>query len=156
VRIKEATAEHSLARFEREIFIGFYAIRKLLETFKVSSQTRRLSLTLASSPSIGVVDYMNAHRIDELFNLEIADFEQRDLEFVCNQFIHSFVFIPVQHENGSIAGAYIASDKAKREKIYFVELRQILLAFRTVGTDYPAKLLLERNEKTLQWEEHPQ
>jgi len=99
---------------------------------------------------------MNAHRIDELFDLDIKHAEQRDLAFVCNQFIHSYVFIPVQYEDGTLAGAYIASDKARNEKLYFVELTQILIAFRTVGKDYPSVQHMRRNEKTEQWEEMPE
>jgi hypothetical protein len=153
LRIEDRTREHSLARVERELFIGFYSIRKLLETFKISPSTRTMAFSLQWSPCIKVVDYTNAHRIDELFNLELSHSESRDLEFLCNQFMHSYVFILAQQENGRFAGAYVASDKARKEKLYFVELAHILTAFRTVGKDYPRSQHMRRNESTEQWEE---
>jgi hypothetical protein len=151
--IEEHTAERSLVRVERELFVGFYAIRKLLGTFKLSPSTRVMKFPLLWSPCIKIVDYTNAHRIEELFDLEINNTEERDLEFLCNQFIHSYVFPPVEGEEGSLAGVYISSDKAKNDKVYFINITHILSAFRTVGSDYPRVQVLKRNEETHQWEE---
>jgi hypothetical protein len=153
LRLGEANEERALARVERELFLGFYSIRKLLDPFKIAPRTRTMMFMLTWSPCVKEVDYMNAHRIDELFDLDVRHTEQRDLAFLCNQFIHSYVFAPVQHEDGALAGAYVASDRARNEKLYFVELDQILLAFRTVGRDYPASQHMRRNERTNQWEE---
>jgi len=55
--------------------------------------------------------------------------------FVCNQFIHSYIFVPAQNKNGSLSGVYVSSDKAKNDKLYFVGVDQILDAFRLVGKD---------------------
>ena len=155
VRLTGESAERSLVRVERELFVGFYAIRKLLETFTVSLETKSLQFQLQWSPCIKLVDHQNAHRVDELFDLDQVQSEQRDLEFVCNQFIHSFVFVAAQNEDGSLAGFFISSDRSRHQKVYLVELSQVLLAFRTVGRDYPSRLHLRRNEKTHQWEQMP-
>lgn len=153
LHIKEETAKRSLVRVERVLFVGFYGIRKLLETFKLSPSTRALKFSLLWSPCIKTVDYMNAHRIEELFDLEITNTEERSLEFLCNQFIHSYIFSPVQGEDGSLAGVFISSDRIKKDKVFFVDIDHILAAFRTVGSDYPAEQAMVRNEKTPQWDE---
>jgi hypothetical protein len=70
LRLEEATIERSLVRVERELFVGFYSIRKLLDTFKVSQPTRKLKFELEWAPSIGRVDYMNWHRLEELYDFE--------------------------------------------------------------------------------------
>ena len=137
LRFDEKTEERALVRFERELFIGFYSIRKLLETFKLSVSTKSLVFHLQWSPCIKMVDYFNAHRIDELFDLQAIKSEDRDLAFLCNQFIHS----------------YVSSDRTRHEKLYIVELNQVIHAFRTVGRDYPREQHLRRNAKTNQWEE---
>lgn len=92
LRIKERAAERSLVRVERELFVGFYGIRKLLETFKLSSSTKNMRFALAWSPCIKRVDYLNAGCVHELFDVQLVHIEERDLEFLCNQFIHSYVF----------------------------------------------------------------
>jgi hypothetical protein len=152
-RLNEDVSERDLARMERELFVGFYAIRKLLETFKVSPSTRRGTYLMISSPGVGTADYMNWHRLDEHFDLEAQHEEQRDLTFLCNQFIHSFIFLPAIDEAGALAGVYIASDRARKDKVYFVGAAQIVDAFRAVGRDYPTELHLRRNDSTQQWEE---
>jgi hypothetical protein len=153
LHITGATAERSLVRIERELFVGFYGIRKLLETFKLSPGTRTLKFSLSWSPCVKMVDYMNAHCIEELFDLSVTNTEERNLEFLCNQFVHSYVFSPVQHKDGKLAGAYISSDRTKKDKVFFVHIDHILTAFRTVGSDYPTAQTMVRNEKTDQWED---
>ncbi|MBX9917599.1 MAG: hypothetical protein K2Y07_10250, partial [Nitrosomonas sp.] len=98
LRINEESAERSLVRVEKEIFIGFYSVRKLLDTFKVSDKTKAMTFELQWFPCIRKVDYFNAHRIDTLFDLNKINKETRDVQFLCNQFIHSFIFVPVEGE----------------------------------------------------------
>lgn len=152
LRIDKKNEERSLVRVERELFVGFYGIRKLLDTFKVSHSTRVKTFSLAWSPSVASTDYLNCHRIEELFDLSVQRVEQRDLTFVCNQFIHSYIFASAQSESGSLSGVYVSSDKAKNDKVYFVGIDQILDAFRLVGKDYPTEQHLRRNKQG-QWEE---
>jgi hypothetical protein len=152
LRIQEESSGKTFVRLEREVFVGFYAIRKLLETFKISDNTRSATFDLKYSPNIKPVDYLNAHRIDELYDLSRVASESRNLEFLCNQFIHSYIFVPVIGELNEIAGLYVTSDRTRHNKLYLVEQFQVLSAFRTVGRDYPTCVKLRRNSKTRQWE----
>lgn len=155
LRVEEETSERSLVRVEREVFVGFYAIRKLISTFKISKSTKQLKFDIQWSPSIRgkSIDYFNKHEIDELFDLDTVTFEQRDLEFLCNQVVHSYIFVICLSEDGSVKGFFLASDTMRYQKVFFVQLMQVIQAFRTVGRDYPSNLKLERNPQTDQWEE---
>ncbi|PYE19805.1 hypothetical protein C7410_118101 [Paraburkholderia silvatlantica] len=102
--MNEAHFERDSARIERELFISFYSIRKLFDTFKVSFDTRRKVYSLVWSPRIGRPDYFNWHRIEEHFDLGTRNEETRDLVFLCNQFVHSFIFTVVVDENNAFAG----------------------------------------------------
>jgi hypothetical protein len=152
---KEETIDKSLARIEREIFVGFYAIRKLIPTFKLSNSTKQIKIDLQSFPIIKgeTVDYFNKHNFDELFEIDAGTYEQRGLEFLCNQVIHSYVFNVVLNEDGSIKGFFIASDTTRHNKVYFVLLEQVVGVFRVVGRDYPEELHIQRDPKTGQWQE---
>jgi hypothetical protein len=153
LRLEEATAERSLVRVERELFLGFYSIRKLLDTFKVSRTIRKMTFELQWAPNIGRVDYMNWHRLEELYDFGERGSETRGLSFLCNQFIHSYVFSTAETEHGALSGVFVASDRTRHEKLYFVSLDNVLAAFRAVGRDYPSESQMVRNPKTLQWEE---
>lgn len=140
-------------RVEREIFIGFYSIRKLLDTFKISHSTRAFLVTLQSHRCKKNVDYLNCHRLDELYDLSKQIKETRPLRFVCDQFIHSFVFGFCMEQDNKLAGFFIASDKLRSERLFFLPIQEILRIFRTVGEDYPTDMHMRRNPITKQWEE---
>ncbi|WP_321798362.1 hypothetical protein [Caballeronia sp. J97] len=151
--MNKSNEEYALVKAEREIFLGFYSIRKLLDTFKLSPQTRKIKFRLSWSPCVGFVDYFNWHRIEELFDLEVVHEEERDIIFVCNQFIHSFIFIHVFSEDRALAGVYVSSDRDRTKRVYFISIEQILEAFRLVGKDYPKQRFMRR-KKDGQWEEY--
>lgn len=146
VRFRENTRERTYVRIEKEIFIGFYAIRKLLDTFKVSDSTKKAKYNIVWHPNIKPVNDLNWHRIDELYDLERSGTEARDIGFLCNLFVHSFIFVVSGEER--LDGVFVASDKTKNKKVYFVSLSYIQSIFRLVGRDYPANASFVRNPKT--------
>lgn len=148
----EVAAERNLVRVEKELFFGFYAIRKLFDTFKVSDSTKAMRFELQWSPCMASVDYFNASRIEELFDLKTSHQETRDIHFLCNQFIHSYIFVPLEGDEGQLVGCFVSSDRTRNERIYFVELAHVLSAFRTVGRDHPSSIRMQRNPITGQWE----
>lgn len=64
IRIDEDDSDGDLARVEREILIGFYSVRKLLDTFKVSSSTKTMNFGLRyfEIEAGRQVDYFNRWR----------------------------------------------------------------------------------------------
>jgi hypothetical protein len=61
LRITEKNSERTLVRVEREIFVGFYGIRKLLDTFAVSDKIKAKIFDLKWFPILKSVDYLNWH-----------------------------------------------------------------------------------------------
>lgn len=147
------SGERNLARAERELFMGFYSVRKLLETFNLSQTTRQLTydLTFYSALTDARVDYFNRSDIHKHYELERGTSDKRDVGFICNQVIHSFVFVLAITESGAIDGAFLASDTMRHRRLYFIPLRHIVHLFRTVGRDYPSDQRYVRDEKTGQW-----
>ena len=146
VRFRENTSERTHVRIEKEIFVGFYSIRKLLDTFTVSDSTKKVKYELEWCPNTKPVDDLNWHRIDELYDLERWGTETRDIRFLCNLFVHSFIFVVRGVER--LEGIYVASDRTKNKKIYFVPLSHVLAIFRLVGRDYPSHATFERDPNT--------
>ncbi|MBV7510072.1 hypothetical protein [Pseudomonas sp. PDM25] len=145
-------SERDLASAEREMFIGFYAVRKLLETFKLSEATKHLTYDLTFYPvrQDASVDYFNRSDIHEHYEFDKGVADRKDVGFICNQVIHSFVFVLTLAESGA-EGAFLASDTMRHRRLYFIPLEHIVHLFRTVGRDYPAQQNFVRDEKTGQW-----
>lgn len=148
VRLGSGTRETTFVRIEREVFFGFYSIRKLLDTCKLTTKARGLAFELCVYPNLRKVGYLNWHHIERLYDLNKQGSEQRKLRFVCNLFVHSYLFLIVEDESGRIEGFYITTDTDKNKKVYFVSLDCVCTAFRSVGRDYPWKGSFFLNPKT--------
>ena len=107
IRIDEEDSDDDLARVEREILIGFYSVRKLLDTFKVSSSTKTMN-----------------------FGLRYFEIDKSQ----------------------AIEGVFVASDRARSDRLYFVSRERIFRIFRAVGNDYSASQRYHRNAETGQWQ----
>ena len=88
---------------EREVFIGCYVTRKLFDTSKVSDSTKAMSHDVTCFPSIKSVTDLNWHRVDELYDLTSARARSISVRQLCNQVIHSFVFVGPRSKTAPVA-----------------------------------------------------
>ena len=147
MRLREASGEKLFVKLEKELLIGFYSVRKLLDTVKVSDSTKEQKYEVNWFANIQPVDYLNWHHIDRLFDLNKTNQETRNIRFICDRFIHSYVLIPDFKEEKS-NGVYIASDSDRRKKLYHISADNIVAIFRLVGRDYPSHSKGIRNPDT--------
>ena len=130
--------EASQARVEQDLMLGFYGIRKLIEASKLSDDVAQQSVTLTVHPPTGKpVTKMNWHKLDELFDVATNTAQQRDLRYVCHQFVHSYVFTLVTGEAGGLDGFFFASDRQRHIGLYYLPVAEAIRIFRQVGEDYP-------------------
>ncbi|ELA9373332.1 hypothetical protein QUO16_004659 [Vibrio parahaemolyticus] len=144
--------ELDFVTIEKDIFLGFYTIRKLMDTAKISTANKEITLALKYYPNIKSVDYLNWHKIDELYDLDSNRQETRKVRFVCNLMIHSYVFLPDLTEDQQLNGFYFASDTDKNKKLYHLGVTDVIDTFELFGNDYPSKSAMTRNEDTGEWE----
>jgi hypothetical protein len=142
-------SEEQIAQIERDIFIGFYSVRKLFEApAKITDNTRSLSLFLQRHSMLKAVTWRNNHKLDELYDLSKSCKETRDVLFVCGRIIHSFVFAPCESEAGGFYGAYFSSDRDKDSHLYFISTDQVISLFTQVGSDDPCHIENSRDPST--------
>jgi hypothetical protein len=142
-------SEEQIAQVERDIFIGFYSVRKLFEApAKITDNTRSLSLFLQRHSNLKPVTWRNNHKLDELYDLSKSCKETRDVLFVCGRIIHSFVFAPCESEAGGLYGAYFSSDRDKDSHLYFISIDQVISLFTQVGSDDPCHIEISRYPST--------
>lgn len=132
--------ERELVDIEKDIFVAFYSIRKLMDAKKLSDSTEEMPINVNIYPNMGRdVTLLNWHDIDELYNLEAKHTTHRDLRFICNQIIHSYVFVPDINEAGVIEKILFCSDRERNERLYGIQMNELINIFRVVGKDYPAR-----------------
>lgn len=129
--------QESHARLEQEVFFAAYAVRKLIDAYKISDEVESLSLDAKAFPRRErAPDLMNWHRVDELFDSSVSTKCRISLKDFCNQVIHSFVFIScVDEESQGLCGLLLASDRQKDESILYFDIDQVIDRLLAVAHD---------------------
>lgn len=139
---------------EKAIFIGFYSIRKLLESeTKVTDSLKLEKRSITWFGHIGdEVTWRNSHKLDQLYDFDRSNSEDRILWFIASRIIHSFIFDLCINENGGLSGIPFTSDSDKNEKLYELSINGVIDIFELVGNNYVETLEWYRCEET--GEEH--
>jgi hypothetical protein len=139
---RRSPSERAIANLEKDVFMGFYIIRKLIEAHKVSTANEQMLLSCRKHPAKGKrVTFRNWHRIDELYNFPGGSEHRESLRFFCNQIIHSYVFMPITTaKTGPVASIVFSSDRDRQKHLYELSIRDIVNTFELIGNDYPANV----------------
>lgn len=142
-RIKQRRwSETSFAKLEKEVFIGFYGVRKLLEAKKLSERLIKKRIPVQAFKFTGArpITYFNWNsKCGDAYDFEKPAKLSMSLMFLCNQVVHSYVFKEVFDEDGALSGIFINSDREKNRMLYYVPLAEIVKLFTRVGNDYPSR-----------------
>jgi hypothetical protein len=129
--------------------LGFYMIRKLLEAHKVSDSIAKRRLRLPLYPATGKrVTYRNTHRIEDLYDFSRSHSEIRTVAFICDQVIHSYIFVPCLAESVGWDGVIFASDRQKSRGVFYLHGRQVISLFKSVARNDPASIRWQMNPRT--------
>ncbi|MCY4532693.1 MAG: hypothetical protein OXC84_10250 [Gammaproteobacteria bacterium] len=147
VRRRRRSTERALAVVEREVFVGCYVVRKLFDTLKVSDLTKALVCEVTCYANIEPVTDFNWHRLDQLYDLDNGVTRSLGVRELCNQVIHSFVFM-VGGDGSGIDGVWLSSDRKRDEEVLFVPLEVLIEVFQMVGGDHPSMVVWKRDRDT--------
>ena len=141
-------SDEQLAQIERDILIGFYSVRKLLDTpTKITDATKSMKVKLVCHPNRKNVNWRNNHKIDELYDLAVSGIETRDIWFICGRIIHSFILAPCFNEQG-LAGIMITSGIDKQSKLYSISIADVIKIYECVGNDEPTEIHWHKDMET--------
>jgi hypothetical protein len=149
IRRRQALTSRSTAGLEKDLMIGFYSIRKLVEAHKVSEEIRDRPLHLQGYPWAGSpVTFMNWDRIDQKYDLEHPVGLTRTVMWLANQMIHSFAFMPCFDSRGKLDSILFNSDRTRRQHLYVMRVNEIIILFEEVSANDPASLQCTFNRQT--------
>ncbi|MEX2485054.1 MAG: hypothetical protein WED10_10855 [Brumimicrobium sp.] len=139
--------EPELSDIERELMVGFYSVRKLAQSNKLSDKILDENLKVLVFPNIKKVNLMNKFWIQKNFDLQSSTEKSLNIKFLYNQIIHSYIFVISESQAGGLNGINFCSDYKKNEALYFLSTEEIKRIFRKVGKDYPAQGHMVYNEE---------
>lgn len=126
----------SFARCEQTIMVGFFSVRKLLESKKLTDKVAKHSLEVRCFPPTGeAVTLINRHKIERLFDVDKPKQRFVGLVFLCNQVIHSYVFTLCFDDRGAFSSILVASDYERSRALFEISASGIIDVFELVGND---------------------
>lgn len=144
---QKSWVERSTAGLEKEVMIGFYAIRKLIEAHAISDELRDRPLRLQAYPWTGSrVTFMNWDKIDQKYDLDKPVWVSKSVMWIANQFIHSFAFMAGLNPEGGL-DILFNSDRTRRDYLYSIPVDSVITLFEEVGDNDPASMELWYNEE---------
>jgi hypothetical protein len=138
--IQTRWGDKNLFVVEREIFLGFYAIRKLIESKKISDSISRRRHELKEFPYSGNADSLVTHMRDTEYDLSSGKVSHLTTIDLCNQFIHSHHFLPFLPDGKHLIGFFFCSDRKRTSGIYLINIFTIVDIYRSVGSNYPTSM----------------
>ena len=138
VRNPPRWTERSHSVVERDLMVGFFMLRRLIELTKVSSAVRDFRMTVFSSPNSGkVVTLLNRADVDEIYHLDQERKEIKKPLYISNQFIHAYLSFLARDETRNWWSIYIVSDFDRNDCIWRIPTAVIRELFLLASRDYP-------------------
>jgi len=126
--------------FERDVFFAFYIIRKLIETkFKISPESQNILVPLKKYTFIrNDMKILDRDEFWDFYDMNKSHNIKKQIYFVCNQVIHSYVFSPSWDESAeqNSFGFYFNSWEERRSALYHVYIRDMIPFLEKISQDY--------------------
>lgn len=128
--IQKKWSRRSLFTLEKELFIGFYAVRKLIDSHCVSNEFARMTFKLLLFPRRGLLDEEVGKILPYEPSPKEASWKEVTVREICNQFIHSHDIVPFGDKR-ALVGFFINSDFKSKQGIYLITIFDIAQIFRS-------------------------
>lgn len=124
---------------ENEIFVGFFLVRKLIESKKVSRSVAKKAHRLKEFGYTGDPLSLVTHMRESEYDLSTGTNTSMSVHDLCNQFIHSHHFVPF-FVTGRVIGFFFCSDRRRTSGIYLITLLEVVEIYRAVGSNQPSSM----------------
>jgi hypothetical protein len=145
--VQKRWTERTSYLVERDLLVGAFSVRKLIDSHKVSQQTTRRKFKVLSARLTGEpADPWTAYQYWENYDIANQRNAQLPLRDLTNPLIHSLVLglsatpVPPHQLDGFI----VASDYTVGTRIFFFPVDSVVEAFRSVADDDPLVWRMKR------------
>lgn len=141
-------SESECVKAEQCVMLGAYCIRKLREAGKLTDAVKDQAIAVATFKPTGKTAHsMHWHHLDKLYDLGHGNLETRPLDFICNQLIHSYVFVLGFNERGGLDHLLFCSDHERHKNLYWLSIEELARAMETVACDSVVESHMRWNDK---------
>jgi hypothetical protein len=135
----------TLYNIEKEVFLSFYIIRKLIDSGKADPAVSGLNCAITKYPiREGAQPTTDPKTFASTYELLRGSKTGLNLKALCNQFIHSFIFSPFTPFKRDMFGIYFASDSQSKTGLYYITLMKVIEVILSAGRNRLISLKLHR------------
>lgn len=149
---KSGHSERRSFLIERKVFLAAYAMRKLDDAAKLSTDTLGTPMAVSRyPPSRDGYSEVNSHRWDEFFDLENAARVDLPRRRVPNLLVHSLLFVEMLGEAETFDAFLVTSDHEQARGLVQVEVVAFVALMRLAANDYPTSRRRTLDSSTGRW-----
>tara|TARA_R110002049_G_C9022697_1_gene551445 strand:+ start:123 stop:731 length:609 start_codon:yes stop_codon:yes gene_type:complete len=142
---------------ERKIFLTAYAIRKLIESEKLSSSTENEGIHCIAFRALpGAKQLMERQKFEESYDFENKTHETLTLIKLTHLIIHSSILVECVDERMRMSG-FLVTTKQKISSLFQIPLNEYMRAIELVADDDPSTsqwAFDPETQETLKWRGH--
>lgn len=123
---------------EKKMFVGAYAMRRLLQSGKLSTSTESKNVSVDRFPSIKNMEKHNRWFIDEHYDFAKGEPANLTIPRLLDLLIHSFVFQEWFDESERETKIVFTSDRTRNQYLWLIRTSAFVTLMRFVADDNPA------------------
>ena len=132
--------DQAFFRLERDHMYGFFAVRRLIESFKLSTTTANLAIPVTQYP-FRTKSFLTMHNRADIarhYDFDRPTKAALTLRALCNQVIHSYVFTLAIDQASHLVGLFVNSEYRRRRTLAYVPAWRTARIFRRIAKDWPS------------------
>ncbi|OGF51375.1 MAG: hypothetical protein A2044_05655 [Candidatus Firestonebacteria bacterium GWA2_43_8] len=120
---------------EREIFLSVYIIRKMIESKKLTDKIVGMRIKTKCFPIKKHCRVTRNSSYEKKYDLKTVLTRDFNLNFICNQLIHSYVFDILLSEKNKPFWIVFCSDNKRNSELYMLEIKTIINILESISRD---------------------
>ncbi|GAA5142151.1 hypothetical protein GCM10023213_27580 [Prosthecobacter algae] len=138
---------------ERDIMIGFFITRRMIELHKVSDSIKNFEMQVFSIPNNGKnVTLLNRGSPDMIYDIQREIRQTKKPLYISNQFIHAYMSFVTRDKARNWDSILVVSDFDRNTCIWRIPIFVILELFRAVANDYPHSMSFVYNPQKMDYD----
>jgi hypothetical protein len=140
-------SERAVCSVERDVMIGCFMVRRLVELDKVSSRVAKLQVDVFSAPVVKIVTKRNRFSIEKNYDWQAEKAETKPVLYICNQCIHAYISFVSRGLDRNWSNLLVVSDYDRNNVIWRIPFTTIIQLFVAASKDWPASYSMEYDQK---------
>ena len=133
-------SERAVCTVERDVMIGFFVLRRMIELHLVSSGIADMKLDVFGAPATKNITKLNRSSLDKNYDWNAEKAVRKSVIYIYNQCIHAYLSHVERGQDRNWSDFFVVSDFDRNATIWRIKFATIISLFEAASTDWPSEL----------------